>query len=225
MDKGRGRVVGALLIVATLAAVAAAAIAPALTEPDYLARFAASPNAVNGGALLYFIAAFASAGIAIAIYPLLQRTHAGLALGAVVFRSMEAVMYLVAAVLLLSLLPIGEQLARARAADLASLHALASSLVSLRDYANDAAVLAFSLGASLYYVAFFQTRLVPRWLSGWGIAGTLLILIATLLSLFTRNPVTGYAPLILPIAAQELVLAVWLIVRGFAPAPGAPAAT
>ena len=65
---------------------------------------------------------------------------------------------------------------------------------------------------------------MPRWLSGWGLAGTILISLATLLSLFTQKPVTGYALLILPIAAQEIVLAVWLIVRGFAAAPGTSAA-
>ena len=87
----------------------------------------------------------------------------------------------------------------------------------MREHATLAAVFAFSLGAFMYYYLFFQSRLIPRWLSGWGIAATVLMLAACLLALFSGSYVTGYALLILPIAVQEMVLAVWLIVKGFNP--------
>ena len=71
----------------------------------------------------------------------------------------------------------------------------------------------------MYYSLFHRTRLVPRWVSGWGIAAALLMMTAGLLSLFSNNPVTGYTLLILPIAVQEMVLAGWLLVKGFSPSP------
>ena len=86
-----------------------------------------------------------------------------------------------------------------------------------------AAVLAFYLGASMYYYVFYRSRLIPRWLSGWGLAGTALGALAGLLVLFR---VTGYmsAPQValnLPIGVNEMVLAIWLLVRGFrSPAAG-----
>jgi hypothetical protein len=56
---------------------------------------------------------------------------------------------------------------------------------------------------------------VPRWLSGWGVLAIFLTLVACLLALFGRHPVTTYVLLVLPIAIQEIVLAVWLMAKGF----------
>ena len=88
-----------------------------------------------------------------------------------------------------------------------------------------AGVFAFCLGALMYYTLFYRSRLVPRWLSGWGVAGVLLMLTASLLALFSNSPVTGYTLLILPLAVQEIVLAIWLLVKGFNPSPLTPRAS
>jgi hypothetical protein len=69
----------------------------------------------------------------------------------------------------------------------------------------------------MYSVVFYRSRLVPRWLAAWGMAGTLLLGTAGLVSLFTDDPVTGQYLLILPVAVWEMVFAVWLLVRGFRP--------
>jgi hypothetical protein len=212
---------GALFILATITALAAAALEPALTGTDYLTGVANHPNQMAAAALLYLIAAGASVGIAIALYPLLKKINAALALGSVVFRTIEAVMDTAAVVSLLSILTLGRQLATAPAANRAPIHAMADSLLSVRDHSTLAAVFAFSLGALMYYALFYRSRLVPRWLSGWGMAAALLIMAACLLALFSNSPVTGYKLFILPIAVQEMVFAVWLLVKGFSP-PVAP---
>ena len=82
-------------------------------------------------------------------------------------------------------------------------------------HSNLAAVFAFNVGALMYYAVFYRSQLVPRWLSGWGMAGVVLLMTACLLALFSDSPITGYTLLVLPIAVQELVLAVWLLVKGF----------
>jgi hypothetical protein len=210
---------GALFIVATIAALAAAALEPALTGPDYLTPVANHPNQLASAALLYLTAAGTSVGIAITIYPLLKKANAALALGSVVFRTIEAVFYTVSVVSLLSIVSLGQRLATAPADNRAPIHAIADTLVGIRDHSTLAGVFAFSLGALMYYTPFYRLRLVPRWLSGWGVAATLVMMAACLLALFTNSPVTGYTPLILPIAVQEMVLAVWLLVKGFNPSP------
>ncbi len=211
-------ITGVLFIIATVAALAAAAVAPVLSGTDYLTKVAANASQLAGGALLYLIAAFSSVGIAISLYPVLKKWNAGVALGSVVFRTIEAVMYIAAVVSLLSLATLSQHIANAGnagAADLAPFQAIGDLLLSVREHASLVGVFAFCLGAVMYYYLFFQSRLIPRWLSGWGIAASVLMLAACLLALFSDSPVTGYALLILPIAVHEMVLAVWLIVKGF----------
>lgn len=89
----------------------------------------------------------------------------------------------------------------------------------MREHSNVAAVFAFSVAAVMYYTLFLRSQLVPRWLSGWGVAAALLIMTACPLALVSNNDVTGYAFLILPILVQEMDLAVWLLVKGFRPSP------
>jgi hypothetical protein len=76
-------------------------------------------------------------------------------------------------------------------------------------------------------VIFPVSQVIPRWLSVWGLAGTVLGLAAGLLVLFQSIGVLSGPQVVLnlPIAVQEMVLAVWLIVKGFSPKakPKAPA--
>jgi hypothetical protein len=208
-------ITGLIFIIATVAVFVAGALTPDLAGADFLARFSAHPSQVAAGVLFYLVTAFASGGIAIAMYPVMKRSNAGLALGSVVFRALEAVFYMLEAVCLLSLPALGRQLATAGAADRTLLQALGNTLVSLREQAALVAVFAFCLGAFMYYYLFFQSRLIPRWLSGFGIVAITLLLIACVLALYSGNMITSYVPLAAPIALQEMVLAVWLIVKGF----------
>ena len=220
-------VTGVIFIIATAASLLAAALTPALTGADYLARISAQTVRTAGGASLHLLAAFASVGVAVALYPVLKQRNAGLALGSVVFRTLEAAFYMVAVVSLLSLLTLGRQFAAAGAAAYPSLQAVGDMLVSVRGHAALLGVFAFGVGALLYYWVFFQSRLIPRWLAGWGIAAVILMMAACGLALFSDTLITGYALLMLPIFLQEMVLAVWLIAKGFnspAAAPAAPAA-
>jgi Domain of unknown function (DUF4386) len=216
-DRKSAITAGVLFIVATVASFVALAVTPVLTGADSLTRFAAHPNQVAAGALVYIVSAFASAGIAIAMYPVMKGSNAGLALGSVVFRAVEAVFYMVGIVCLLSLPVLGRQLAAAGAAERASLQAIGNTLVSVRDQAALLAVFAFCLGAFMYYTLFFRSRLIPRWLSGFGLVAIVLMAAACVLALFSGNRITSYIPLAAPIAVQEMVLAVWLIVKGFNP--------
>ena len=207
---------GILFIIATVTNVVATQLSsPLLNDSSAMIRIAANSNVVNGGAFLELIAAGACAGIAITLYPVLRQWNAGLALGSVVFRTIEAVMYTIGVVSLLSLLTLSQQFTRVTASDRTSIQATGDLLLAMHQQVVVPAVLAFSLGAVMYYVVFYQSRLIPRWLSGWGIAATILSAAACLLAWFNQNPVVTYTILWLPIAVQEMVLAVWLIARGF----------
>lgn len=84
-------------------------------------------------------------------------------------------------------------------------------LIAAKDWAGIVEQFPFGLGALIFYFAIFQSELVPRWLSGWGLVGAALILAMGLLRMY-GHPVVYLA---IPIILNELVLAVWFIVEGF----------
>jgi hypothetical protein len=88
-----------------------------------------------------------------------------------------------------------------------------------RDWVNYAAErFVFALSAVILNYALYRARLVPRWLSVWGLLGGALWLVTSVMVLYGLDPSSTTVPAA-PIGLQEMVLAVWLIVRGFAPAP------
>ena len=211
-------ITGVLFILATLTGpFLATPLTPDLTGTDYLTQFSAHFNQAAGGVLLWIISAFTGGGIAIAMYPILKERNAGLALGSVIFRTIEAAFYLIGKVSLLSLLTLSQQFTIAGDTDRAVLQAIGNLLVNLHDHSGLVAVFAFCLGGWMYYYALFQSRLIPRWLSGFGIVAMILLNAACILSLFSGNRITSYFLLAAPIAVQEIILGVWLIVKGFNP--------
>ena len=74
------------------------------------------------------------------------------------------------------------------------------------------------IAATIYYAIFYRTRLVPRWLSVWGLIGLAMMLVSTFAAMFGFLDSMSPVQIVLnfPIALQEMVLAVWLIVKGYA---------
>jgi len=215
------RVVGVLFITATVVdVVGTAVLSPVLSTPVDLIKVHANQGQIALGGLLQLIAAFASAGIAIGLYPVLRRHHPALALGAVAFRTMEAVLYIAGVVCLVALLSLGQDYATAGFAGAASLPSAGTLAMAARDASSVLAVVVFCLGALMYYAIFFQTRLIPRWLSAWGLLGAVLALVGAPLVMFRVTTLLSTTQVLLSalIGVQELALAVWLLVRGFDPA-------
>jgi predicted cation transporter len=72
----------------------------------------------------------------------------------------------------------------------------------------------------MYYYIFYRTKLIPRWITVWGIIGITLSGTAAVLGMFgvLDTSMATQALMNAPIFLQEMVMAVWLIVKGFDPA-------
>ena len=212
---------GVLFIIATLGGLASTAfLTPILSAPDYLTRISANENQVLLGALFQFIGAAACPAIAIALYPVLRKHDEGLALGSVGFRLIEGTLYVFVVVCLLLLVTLSRESVNAGAPVSSAIQVPGVLLMAARDWLGPVgAVLTFGLGALMYYLVFYRSRLVPRWLSGWGLVGATLVTVSGLLVMFRlAGPLgTPQTVLAIPIAVQEMVLAVWLIAKGFNP--------
>jgi len=79
---------------------------------------------------------------------------------------------------------------------------------------NDIHIYIFILGAILFYVLFYRTQVIPKFISIWGIIATLILLAITIFRLFGLDlPI--FQVLLLPIILNEILLAVWLMIKGF----------
>lgn len=218
-DRNRAAAGGALFIVATTASLLGRAVLldPILEGAGFLAEVAANQDRTAAGALLGLVAYFASASIAIALYPVLRRYGEGLALGSVGLRLVEGVLYSLGAIAVLASGTLARGLAEADTATRVSLQASGDLLMAVRSWAGMAGTLAFYPAGLLYYLVFFRSRLIPRWLSGWGIVAVAMGFTASILVVFHIILPMSAPQIVLnfPIFLQEMVLAVWLIARGF----------
>jgi hypothetical protein len=220
-DRKAAIITGVLLIIADVFGIPSHILSkPLLDAPDYLNKIFANTNQIYIAALLVFIMAAACAGISIAMYPVLKKFNSGLALGSVGFRIIEAVFEFAGAICLLLLLTLSQEFVKAGAGDLSYFQALGGLLLAARDYiVNVIMLMSWGIAAFLYCYIFYQSKLVPRWLSGWGLVVYPLLILGSILTMFHLIIVedTIWSVLVIPAALQEMVLAVWLIVKGFNP--------
>jgi hypothetical protein len=220
-------ITGVLFIIATAASlVSSGVMGSRLDAPNYLAAISVSQSRAIVSVIFQFIAAAGSAGIAMSLYPILKKHDEALAIGSVGFRIIEGVFYLVAALGLLTLVSLSREYVKAGEALASQFQITGAMLMAVRKWSGFVlGVVAFCVGSSMYYLVFFRTKLVPRWLSLWGLVAVAMLLTMVALVMFGREPSGMMLVLALPIAAQEMVLALWLIVKGFDPNADKPRAS
>ena len=214
-------IAGALYIIGTVAGILSLVLSqPVRAAQDALAGVAANANQVIVAALFVLLMGLSLAMVPVVLHPILRRYNEVLALGYVVFRgALETVTYFVTAIVWLLLLALSQLYVQAGAPAASGFQASGALLLKAGELSSLTGIV-FCLGALMFYAVLFQSRLVPRWISVWGLAALILDLAAQFLALFgLLDPVSATASLLfIPIALQEMVLAVWLIVKGFSPA-------
>lgn len=217
-SKKTARAVGGAFIIGTVAGILSRVVTgPIQNAQDYLMSVPASETRLVLGALFVLIMGLALAMVPVLLFPILRKHNEALALGYVVFRGgLETVTYLAIATSWLLLVPLSQIYARAGALGAFDVQALGTLVLEAKEIGSILTIV-FCLGALIFNYLLYRTELVPRWLSGWGLIAIVPYLTAGLLSMFgiinALSPI--YATLNLPLALQEMVLAVWLIVRGF----------
>jgi hypothetical protein len=218
-------IAGVLYIIGTVAGILSLALSQPLRDSrDPLASAAANANQVTFAALFVLLMGLSLSMVAVVLYPVLKRHSEVLALGYVVFRgALEALTCLVAAIAWVLLVAVARSYAQAGAAAAAGFQASGALLLKAGDVGALGGIV-FCLGALMFYVVLYRSRLVPRWIAGWGLAAVVPYLAAEFLAMFALLDSTSSTAvlLFLPMAVQEMVLAVWLIAKGFNSAALAP---
>jgi hypothetical protein len=213
-------IVGVLYIIGTAAGILSMiVVTPVFNAQDLLTRVTENDNQVALGALLVLIMGFALAVISVLMYPITKKHNEILALGYVVFRGgLETVSYFACVISWLLLVPLSRAYVQAGSPDASYFQALGTLLLKAGEISGIITAIVFPLGALMFYYVLYQSKLIPRWVSVWGVIGVTLHLVGTgLLGMFgiTELPMIIQLIVVLPILVQEMVMAVWLIVKGF----------
>ena len=185
-----------------------------LAGVDMLGLVAANSSRITGGAFFTIMMGISLVAMTVFLYPIFRKDSKELAMGMVLFRgALEGTWYFLTALSFLVLVALGNEYI-ATGADSAALQSMGNVLYQFQDRLAAVGPIFFLIGATCLYISFYRTRLLPRWLSVWGLIGVVCSLASALLHLFHMD--TGYGfYLEMVLAPQEMVMAVWLIVKGF----------
>ncbi|MER5599793.1 DUF4386 domain-containing protein [Streptomyces sp. NPDC002265] len=219
--RNHARAAGAFYLITFVASIPALLlIAPVLDHADYITG-AGDDTRVLWGCLLDLISALACIGTAVAVFPVVKRAGEALALGFVTSRLVEAAVILIGVVSLLSVITLRQDLTGATGQDAATLVTTGRALVAVRDWT-------FLLGpgfmacinALLFGTLLYRSRLVPRLIPVLGFIGAPVLLTSGIATFFGHNDQLSTWSFLaaLPIAAWELAVGTYMLVKGFRPA-------
>jgi hypothetical protein len=187
-----------------------------LAGVDILSLVAANSSRLTGGAFFWLLMGISLAAMTVFLYPIFRKDSKELAMGMVLFRgALEGTWYFISTLSILALVALGNEYF-ATGANSAALQSMGNVLYQFQDRLAAVGTILFLIGATCLYLSFYRTRLIPRWLTVWGLIGVVPYMASVLLHLFHMD--TGYEFYMeMVLAPQEMVMAVWLIVKGFNP--------
>lgn len=208
-------IVGVLFVVATAFLFLGEAIYGSIVNsPDYLNNAYPDRAIVILGILVEFVVVLAMPLTAVFLFPVLRRHSEALALGYVGARFFEALLFIGIQINTLTLIDVSQDYLGTGGTDGSFFQGIGNTIQSENDWMFSIYVVIFALGAMILNSVLYRSQLVPRFISVWGFIAAVVILTGVVLSMFKPGLVSELV-FATPIAVQEMVFAVWLIVKGF----------
>ncbi len=188
------------------------------TEPlmgaDLLNQISADSTNILLGSFFILMMGISLVGMTVFLYPIFRRDSEELAMGMILFRgALEGSYYIITTIGFLALVAIGTEYV-ATGSNSTDLQSLGNVVFNTLDYLGPIGSILFLIGATCLYVSFYRTKLIPRWLSVWGLIGVVPYMVYAILHLFgIDNGIGFYLQMVL--APQEIIMGVWLIAKGF----------
>jgi hypothetical protein len=188
-----------------------------LAGVDVLALAAANSSQITWSTFLTLMMGISLVAMTVFLYPVFRKASEELAMGLVLFRgALEGTFYCSTTLVFLTLVAIGNEYI-ATGANSAALQSIGRALYLFENLKAPVSSILFIIGAACIYFVFYRTRLIPRWLSVWGFIAAAASLAAALLGFFHIETDLGFYLEIGTMFPQEIVMAIWLIVKGFNP--------
>jgi hypothetical protein len=182
---------------------------------ESMIKIANNPGLVRVGILLDMLTALGVIFLGAMLFLTLRKENEKMALTALGFYILEAALLAASKIGAFSLLGLSQEyVATGQPENLLFLGQLAYE--SMDFVGSTLHMLAFCLGAILFYYLLYKSSIVPRWLSLWGLITVFPLLIGTLAAVF------GYElpfALYLPYVPFEFVIGLWILVKGIREEP------
>lgn len=219
-DKSNAAITGIFFITATTFAIIGLLLYdPLLNHPDYLTQGAKNATQILWGALCELVLVIANTGTGLMLYPYLKQYNQHLGLGYICFRLLEVVFIIIGIISILALLSLSVEFTNnASHNELKTFQTFGVILKAIHDWTF---ILGpnFMLGINtfIYSYVFFQTKMIPRKIAILGLIGALLVFVVGNLEMLNYVPQFSVTAVIMviPVALYEMILAVWLILKGF----------
>jgi len=213
-NRKTARIVGVLFIIATVSPLMSAVFFGPIYDPDYLTAVSANESQVLMVVLLLLIMTASIVSIPVMVFPILRKHNESLALGYFGARIFEGFFSAANLIILLSLLSLSREFVNAGAPVASYFQTSGALIVAVFDWGSILLDFPFCLSVLVFNYLLYRSKLIPRWLSVWGLIGGALWLATAPFRMFGLFP-PSLEILAIIIAAQEMVFAVWLIVNGF----------
>ncbi|MEJ2601141.1 MAG: DUF4386 domain-containing protein [Anaerolineales bacterium] len=177
---------------------------------ETMLKIAANPSLMKTNILVDMLTALGVVFLGAMLFVTLRKQDEKIALVGLGFYILEGALLAASKIATFSLLRMSQEYASAGQPEY--LQTLANLALESMDFVGFTLhMLAFSLGAILFYYLLYKSGLVPRVLSLWGLITILPLLIATLLAMFDYQVSQFVA---FPYFPFEFVIGVWILVKG-----------
>jgi hypothetical protein len=213
-----GRVIGILLIVQMIGSglVNFDLEAPLFRAPGFMVNAASHSQQIGLAALLGLATEASWLGIAITAFPVsFQRTRA-LTLWLTTLCVVVLAVAAIESIGVMSMVSLSEAYTNASGTEHEQFATARVVVSSARNWAHYLGRIFDGVAAFVFYTVLYRVKLIPRVLSGLGMMAALLMVAGVAMPLFGHDVVF---PMLAPLGLAHLLVAVWLIARGFRDQP------
>jgi hypothetical protein len=209
------RLIGALFLSGFLVyGVGSGLVTSVVGAPDFLSTISAHQTTLVIGAFLMLLNTAVEVGKGVLFFPILEKHGKRTALAYLAAVIVEVVLLDLGVLALLMTVPLAQQGVEAGQASLGWAKALGSLAVQSNTMAYQIAEMSLGLGTVFLCSLLFRTRLIPRFLSIWGLIGYAILMAGAIAEIFGIH--IGVM-LSIPGGLFEGALGFWLIFKGFQP--------
>jgi hypothetical protein len=208
------RVFGIFFLIAFLSyGIGGVLVESIINVPNFLSNISDNKaTVIIGVVLMAIIHTIVNIGLAVILLPILKPLNKTLSYGYLSAAITSSVILVVGALFLILLIPLSDEYVKLGMTDTSNFEAIGSVFKKGAYFSYQIGMAIWGFGGLLLCALLYQSKLVPRFISIWGLIGYIFFISGTVFELF------GYTIgvlLSIPGGLFEISLSVWLIIKGF----------